>query len=302
MGSILPSGFEAYARVLHPAHGPEASGRARVRWAEVAGWSGSQLHRTSQFHSLALPPQKPLVPAPWQAGPDLGTLEATDTQTLIGLLSENTQSPDRCWFCLWDGYGWEHDQGDKAVALSQSQRLARVPNEVLGGPKVELPGRSYLLYTGPIWQALAFALPQGQTPNLWWPADRSWCVASEIDLEWTYVGGSAALVDGIVSDRRLEALPAELDDSCLFALEPHHAQLVDEAAKKLLSDGSALISTSAGRIEGDLSGAGPGATLRVSWERDGGATSGSSSRVVDGSNVDQLRLGLAMALERLAHG
>ncbi|MGA9774749.1 MAG: hypothetical protein WBU92_02395 [Candidatus Dormiibacterota bacterium] len=167
---------------------------------------------------------------------------------------------------------------------------------------MDLPGRSYLLYTGPIEQALAFALSQGQTPNLWWPADRSWCVASEIDLEWTYVGGSAELVAEIVSDTRLEALPAQLDDSCALALEPDHRQLVDEAAKKLLSDGRALISTSRGRIEGDLSGAGPRATLRLSWERDDGATSGSSSKIVDGSDLDQLRLGLAIALESLAHG
>ena len=26
-------------------------------------------------------------------------------------------------------------------------------------------------------------------PNLWWPDDRAWCVASEIDLDYTLVGG-----------------------------------------------------------------------------------------------------------------
>jgi len=49
---------------------------------------------------------------------------------------------------------------------------------------------------------------RGQCPNLWWPADRAWCVASEIDLLWTYVGGPCGLTSAILADERIEALPA----------------------------------------------------------------------------------------------
>jgi hypothetical protein len=51
-----------------------------------------------------------------------------------------------------------------------------------------------------------------QSPNLFWPADKAWCVATEIDLDSTYVGGSAALIAAILSDERLEAFPADVTD------------------------------------------------------------------------------------------
>jgi hypothetical protein len=54
--------------------------------------------------------------------------------------------------------------------------------------------------------------PAFQSPNLWWPADRAWCVASDIDLPSTYLGGTRALVEEVPGDDRLEAVPARLTD------------------------------------------------------------------------------------------
>jgi adenosine deaminase len=48
---VVPAGFEAYARVLHPAQIPD-SGHRLVRWAEVAAWSGMPLRPDAQFHSV----------------------------------------------------------------------------------------------------------------------------------------------------------------------------------------------------------------------------------------------------------
>jgi hypothetical protein len=48
-------------------------------------------------------------------------------------------------------------------------------------------------------------------PNLWWPDDRSWCVASEIDFPYTYVGGPTKLIEEILAHPLLEALPATVD-------------------------------------------------------------------------------------------
>ena len=45
-----------------------------------------------------------------------------------------------------------------------------------------------------------------QSANLWWPADRAWCVATEIDFAWTYVGGTRAVVDALLADPRLDAV------------------------------------------------------------------------------------------------
>jgi hypothetical protein len=49
--------------------------------------------------------------------------------------------------------------------------------------------------------------PFWQSANLWWPEDRSWCVATEIDFTWTYVGGDTAVVQELVEDRTIEAIP-----------------------------------------------------------------------------------------------
>ena len=51
----------------------------------------------------------------------------------------------------------------------------------------------------------------GDTPNIWWPEDRAWYVATDIDLYDTYVGGSEECIEAILSHLELEALPATLD-------------------------------------------------------------------------------------------
>jgi hypothetical protein len=43
-----------------------------------------------------------------------------------------------------------------------------------------------------------------QSPNLFWPRNQAWCVASEIDLFCTLVAGSNALVEALLADPRLE--------------------------------------------------------------------------------------------------
>ena len=63
--SLVPGGFEAYARVLHPAEEPLHGGDWVVRWTEVAAWSGLPLRPDSQFHSIALPRVWPESEAPW---------------------------------------------------------------------------------------------------------------------------------------------------------------------------------------------------------------------------------------------
>jgi hypothetical protein len=78
--SVVPGGFEAYARVLHPAEEPLHGGDRVVRWAEVAAWSGLPLRPGSQFHSIALPRVRPGGEAPWTGqGPGQGSLYPPDT-------------------------------------------------------------------------------------------------------------------------------------------------------------------------------------------------------------------------------
>lgn len=79
--------------------------------------------------------------------------------------------------------------------------------------KSRLPHRKYLLYRAPL-DAVGADLnpPFDQSPNLWWPDDLSWVVATEVDLAWTYVGGTRRLVDRLLADVRLEVLETVLTD------------------------------------------------------------------------------------------
>lgn len=54
---------------------------------------------------------------------------------------------------------------------------------------------------GPLWQSA----------NLWWPDDRAWFVATEIDFSCTYFGGDRPLIEEMASHPRLEVLPARID-------------------------------------------------------------------------------------------
>jgi len=55
-----------------------------------------------------------------------------------------------------------------------------------------------------------------QSPNLFWPADRTWCVAREIDFDSTLVGGTAELVDTILAAPALDAWEVGPDDALTF--------------------------------------------------------------------------------------
>jgi hypothetical protein len=258
---VVPAGFEAYARVLHPVQLP-GHGDRLVRWAEVAAWSGMPLRPDAQFHSIALPPAARSGPPPYTSqGPMAGSLYPPDADVLAELARSWTATPEDCWFCVWDGFGWE-DPGTVAVLTATRrpgeiiQEPARdpVPGPVRAGPRVQLPNRDYFLYAGPAEAVATLAGLDGtwgQCPNLWWPADRAWCVASEIDLPWTYVGGARGLIDAILADDRIEALPAAPDDP-VGRIEDWVTAWADQLADGLMERGAASLSTPRGSVKARL--------------------------------------------------
>jgi len=286
--SVIPGGFEAYARVLHPAEEPLHGGGRVVRWAEVAAWSGLPLRPGSQFHSIALPRARPEGEAPWTGqGPHRGSLYPPDAMILAGILRDWTTAPQRCWFCVWDGYGWDGvyltaSDGAAAAEPSSGRWPDPVPAEVRGGSRVELPNRDYLLHCGPVEAALATVGLGGghQVANLWWPQDRAWFVATEIDLAWTYVGGPGGLISQLLAETRIEALPAAPDGE-LSGTEDWVTARAGQTAGRLLSTGEATVTTSRGTLRATLERPGqlqPG-TLLVQTVGDNGVTGSSSTRL-----------------------
>jgi hypothetical protein len=95
VSAVVPDGFPAYVRILHPARGPK--GRP-VRWAEVAAWSGRSMHRLAQFHAISRPsPAAPTDPAPWDGeDPPEGNLPAELLRILCAALAQHTNTPASC--------------------------------------------------------------------------------------------------------------------------------------------------------------------------------------------------------------
>jgi hypothetical protein len=258
---VIPDGFEAYARVLHPVDVPDDGGRL-VRWADVAAWSGLPLRADAQFHSIALPPFDPGRPYPFDGqGPWEGTLWVEDAKALAAIARRWTATPEDCWFCVWDSGGWNGASvsavftadGEEPPEVVEEPRRDPLPAAVRDGPRVSLPNREYLLYRGPVEDVTATAdlYGFGQCASLWWPADRAWCVSSDVDLPWTYVGGPHGLIDAILGDERIEALPASPDDP-VSRVEDWVDAWVEGLADELLSRGTASLTTSRGTAEARL--------------------------------------------------
>ena len=216
VGSVVPPGFAAYARVFHPATLARASldgAEVEVTWAEVASWNGKAVHSEMQFHALGGPwHRQPHALGPKVHEPRAGVLPARQCSALVSHLTKHTSTPDRCWFCLWDGYGDLQPGGSVMQFVSTEPDKPPPPTPEPRYPeqkrRVRLPNRDYLLFKGSVDQAAGWM----EGPNLWWPDDREWCVASEIDLPYTYVGGSSALIEDILADGQLEALPSAITD------------------------------------------------------------------------------------------
>ncbi|WP_103382316.1 hypothetical protein [Pseudonocardia dioxanivorans] len=203
VGSVVPRGYAAYARVLHPvpAPGPSFDG-APLRWADVCRATGRRLHALAQWSAIAVPPGVPITyDARWRdVAPDVGNLGRAALDTLLGLLGA-PGTP--CFFALWEGFGWIHGSPAVVVVGSDEEVPPELPREVLDGPRLRLPHRDYIVFSGPLRDAVRIGHTYSwgefatQSPTLFWAADRSWCVASEIDFDSTLVGGSAELVAAV---------------------------------------------------------------------------------------------------------
>jgi hypothetical protein len=122
--SIIPTGFEAYARVLHPAQAPDER-HDLVRWSDVSRWSDVAINDHVQWHEIALPRVAPSTAPPWQGqGPRAGSPFAGDVDALVEHLSNATSTPESCFFCFWSGY---LGGGARFVSSGPSEQLPPPP-------------------------------------------------------------------------------------------------------------------------------------------------------------------------------
>lgn len=194
VGSVIPTGFSAYARVFHPADG-WTDDEPSLTWREVAGWAGRAVHPQMQWEAISRPAVTTPQQRPCADGPPTGYCPADVRRPLVERLVSHTTTPELCWVCVWEGFG--------------------LADAFVGAPRVDLPGRNYILLSATL-DAVSDGVLLGRGmhyvgPNLWWPEDRAWCVSTEIDFRWTYVAGTLPCIEDVLADDRLEALITEPD-------------------------------------------------------------------------------------------
>lgn len=225
ISGTIPTGYESYARICHPVEDGQGGW---VDWGTVAQATGRTAHPLMQWHLLVGSADwLNMTGSLWPAGdPERGNLHPDALAALCRVLHIYT-SEQRCFFCVWDGYGWITGATASYTPVGggsqpESPQPPAFSDAELAATRVVLPGRSYLLLTGDLDDALKIGwrlTPDyfiRQSPNLFWPADRSWCVASEIDFDSTVIGGSRQLIQAILDEASLDSWPVSLDDSLAY--------------------------------------------------------------------------------------
>lgn len=193
--SVVPEGFDAYARIFHPPLKYSAAGiAAPVRWRDIAAANGRTVEEELLSLGISSDPARfgSSGEVLWDEQSHVGSLSLEIAVVLTEILRNHTRTPEKCWFGLWEG--WGHVR-------------ARWPTV----PTFSLPmDRTLLLFEGTLSDTLlTFADPAWiyRSANLWWPDDKTWCVATEIDFKWSYVAGSSACIEDVLHDPRIEAVP-----------------------------------------------------------------------------------------------
>lgn len=207
-------------------------------WAEVAARNGKVMHPLVQWRNLTHGEDEAMMSFDdgWRVGQSVeGWFDPRLLAALTVHLRAACETPEQVTAGIWNGFG-ELGTSSGAVFVSSadgdSQELererARVETElaasvgpevrraVAAGPFLRWPGRDFMLFdtslselADPGWvysAGLGWTTDfPGVMPQLLWPADHAWVVASEIDFDSTIVAGSRALIDAVLADDRFEA-------------------------------------------------------------------------------------------------
>lgn len=118
-----------------------------------------------------------------------------DVELVTGVVDALGSSSDDLCFALWDGYPYRPPLAAKS--------------------RFDLAGlRQYALAAGTVddWARWVDDAPEPHgrafPPAFVWPADRSWCLAFDVDAHFAGVGGSAAAVARLLDAEGLRTVPA----------------------------------------------------------------------------------------------
>lgn len=206
----MPAGFESYLRILHKAHPAEIEGPDRIpcpeaTWGEVASALGRKLAPETTWTDLSGTYGEPAEFVPGLGTvypPEEGRLDAAGFRALARVLAATTDGPLLAAF--WAG--WEPVLEDKESAKAVGK-----------GKTFSIQGMHYVLYSldrselaDSSWMqlpAFGWAGGSGLTPNFLWPADESWCLATNVDLDSSVLGAPSRTLSEVEALPELETFP-----------------------------------------------------------------------------------------------
>jgi hypothetical protein len=160
-------------------------------WAQLVGFGPAGFAAYARLRFIP----DPGAPGQAEADVDLPDDHPSDlaqVRRALHRLAGFTATPQDCFFGVWEGYS--------DIALAP-------------GPLVELPHRRYALLRGPLagidgWeQSLGGGRPVAP-PAFVWPADRAWCLASDVDPHWAGIGAGRDAVEALLGDPGLDVVAA----------------------------------------------------------------------------------------------
>jgi hypothetical protein len=132
--------------------------------------------------------------------------------TIAAVGRRHTARSDLAWYAVWEGHGFGHaatrlawrepvdddtrralEARREALRLEGERRNAAIRAALLDVPTFAMPDRRYYVLRGPLSAVTQLCHPDPagvwRNPDLFWPADRRWFAATDVDFWSVYVGG-----------------------------------------------------------------------------------------------------------------
>lgn len=195
--NLGPSGFGAYARVLHAEQNPGDAERDEGHLSNqlLSALCGVLARHTTTPDDCCF--------GLWEGW---GQIHGGDA---VGFLTRFSGPP------RWPGRIFTKEKPPPPVPPA-------FPPHVMDGPLLSTD-HEYFLFGGRLAEAgewgqaeYSFGVPRSiNSPSLMWPADHAWFVTTNIDGTWTGVGGPAALISDLLAEPRLEVVRQRYDEAAL---------------------------------------------------------------------------------------
>jgi len=117
----------------------------------------------------------------------------------------HTSRPGEAWFAVWEGHGFAARSTGIMARGATLDELSQVP-------RFDRPDRTYYLLSGPMSAVTKLEDPGSKDtvwhqPDLFWPDDHRWFVATDVDFWSLYIGGDR---DFIAEIAEVSPTPTEI--------------------------------------------------------------------------------------------